>query len=72
MTDATKIEITSIEQFFQEARKQGYMTVTKDYGLLAIGHGRQLKGELVTISPTGDLDPSEYVGWMEINTEIQI
>lgn len=65
MHTLARISITSINQFIEEAHKQGYMTISKDYGILA-HNGEQLTGELITEGPKGPIEPSQYDGWMRV------
>lgn len=70
METSNRIEITSIKQFMEEAHKRGYMTISKDYGLLAQGRDRSLKGKMLTVGPKGNLNPQDYKGWMETKNEV--
>lgn len=65
-SDDNKIEITSVSQFMTDAQKRGYMTISKDYGVLAQGRDGSLKGKLLTEGPKGPIDKDNLKGWMEI------
>lgn len=65
MTELSKVTVTSIKQFIQVAHEQGYMTISKDYGILA-SDGERVTGELITEGPKGPIDPKDYKGYMKI------
>ena len=59
---SNRIEITSKSQFFKEAHARNYMTISKDYGLLATD-GSKRTGEFIWALPHGE-NPNP-VGWVE-------
>lgn len=68
MNEPNKIEITSISQFMSEAQSRGYVTISKNYGVLAQGRDGSLKGKLLTEGPKGPIDKDKLKGWMEVGS----